>query len=323
MRYFLTFLCLIRCLVASDFDCVIVGTSPFSLFEALYKHRLGHKVLILEQSGEFGGAWKSINICGIPHADLGCHTIGSNLDIMYFLRDYAGCQIVSMDDPDSPLSEQPKGSHGFYFLKGCFELVHNLVEMIQATDIVCLLNHKVEKIFYNEELKQATIRTKNGEFTTDKIVLTSHSCVHLDGAKSGKTPKQSKYYHLYLLIQDPTTPRFTYENGAIPHATRLMNLTRFVDLAHTGRQLIVIQTASEKMLSMEQSFLDDMKEKELIDPSAYILKAESYIYESGSLNRALLKDTVAEEIFEVLQTSNIQSLTNYIEKWKEVLKPCR
>ncbi|OGN63799.1 MAG: hypothetical protein A3E80_06775 [Chlamydiae bacterium RIFCSPHIGHO2_12_FULL_49_9] len=320
MRYFLAFLCVIRCLIASDFDYIVVGTSPFSLLEALYKHNLGYKVLILEQSEEIGGAWKSIEVCGVPNADLGCHTIGSNLEIMHFLRDYAGCQIVSMDDPCSLLPEKP-GSNGYYFSKGCYELIYNLIKMIEGTNIVCLLGHKIEKIFFDEEQNRARVKAKDKEFTTDKIILTSHSQIQLDGAKSAKTSKRSKFYHLYLLIQDPTSPRFSYKTGVIPETKRVMNLSRFVDLAHTGRQLIVIETVSEKQLGLGEVFLGNLKEKMLLDKSAYLLKSESYVYESCSLNRSLIKDSKAEGIFEILQTSNLQSLTNYIERWKAVLKP--
>ncbi len=63
--------------VETDFDYIVVGSSPFSLFEAIYKRCLGNRVLVVEQGAECGGAWKSITICGVPHVDLGCHEFGA------------------------------------------------------------------------------------------------------------------------------------------------------------------------------------------------------------------------------------------------------
>ena len=52
--------------VQTDYDVAVIGTSPTSMLEAIYHLSKGERVLILEADEKCGGAWKSIDICGIP-----------------------------------------------------------------------------------------------------------------------------------------------------------------------------------------------------------------------------------------------------------------
>ncbi|HSX25693.1 MAG TPA: FAD/NAD(P)-binding protein [Chlamydiales bacterium] len=301
-------------LFAVDFDCVVVGTSPFSLFEALYQAHSGKRVLILEEGNECGGAWKSITICGISHADLGCHQIGHDKPLQAFLEEYAGCHLVSLDDPLISFTETTKSSNGYYFSQGCFELIDHLLQLIQKTDILLLLNHKLEHVWIDPSQTFATLKANDKQLTTSKIITTPMSCFSIDNVPSRFN--KSKHYHLYMLIQDPTPPRFGYQAGTSSGVSRLMNLTHFVGLTNTGRQLLVFQTHSEISLTQGTTFLDDLKKRELLDPSAYILTSESYIYEQGHGSQQK-----HSAIFETINTGHFQSLSNYIAKWKQVLKP--
>ncbi len=298
-------------LFSVDFDCIIVGTSPFSLFEALYQSHLGKKVLILEECTECGGAWKSITICDIPHVDLGCHQIGQSMELKSFLEEYAGCKMVCMNNPLHP--------QGYYFSQGSFELIDHLLQLIQATDIVLLTNHKAETVSFDPLEKTATVQTKDRTFTTQKLIVTPMSCI--DFTPQTQDFAKSKYYHLYLLIQDSTPFRFTYRSGVGNGISRLMNLTPFVSLPDSDQQLIAIQTTDARNLTNGQGYLDTLKGLHLIDSSASILKAESYIYEAGSFYMGMAQKIEAEGVIEILQTGNFTALANYIERWKTVLKP--
>ena len=125
------------CLYAADFDCIVVGSSPLSLFEALYKRLEGKSVLVVEQAPECGGAWKSVTVCGIPHVDLGCHEFGNNRKVKEFLESYAGCKMVETLDK--------KGE--FYPSGGCFELIHNLERLLALSGVNLWLSHKLETLF--------------------------------------------------------------------------------------------------------------------------------------------------------------------------------
>jgi hypothetical protein len=319
MRYwFLLFLQI--SLFCSDYDCILVGTSPFSLFEALYQSHSGKKVLILEEAAICGGAWKGINICGVMHADLGCHMIGCDPQLKSFLEEYAGCKIVSLDHPLLPF-DFSKSPNGWYFSQGCYELIDHLLQLIAATDIVLLMQHKVDTVNVNQAEKKATVYTNNGIFTTDKLILTPMSTLQLMPTSFPQQFGKSKHYHLYLLIQDPTPPKFSYRGGGALGFARMMNLTHFVQLTHSGRQLIVVQTYNENLLSDPELILADLKKNEWVDPSAYLLQAEPYIYETGHFHQGLIKQIGAGEVIEVLQTGHIQNLKNYISKWKGAIQP--
>jgi hypothetical protein len=100
-----------------------------------------------------------------------------------------------------------------------------------------------------------------------------------------------------------------------------MNLTHFVGLTHTGRQLLVFQTHNENQLSNGLQFLEGLKNQNLVDRSAYILKEEPLIYETSHFNSAEIQQINAGKWLEVLSTGHFQNLVSYISKWKQVFKP--
>ena len=302
------FLFLTFSLFSVDFDCALIGSSPFSLFEALYQYHSGKRVLVLEQDSECGGAWKAITACGIPHVDLGCHTIGQDKTLQAFLEQYAGCRLVQLDNPLLPYSN----SGSFYFSHGCHELIDCLLRLIERTDIVLLLNHKVENIDLSSSY--ATLQTPNKEFTASKVIVTSATSFCLNRASCH--PTASKYYHLYLLIQDPSSPRFTYCSGVSSGISRMMNLSHFAGLTDTGRQLVVLQIHSQKDLQSEELFLADLKKHHLLDEGAYILSSETYTYEQSRS-----RHTKNHPLLEILATDTFTSMSSHIARWKQVLPP--
>ncbi len=309
-------------LFSADFDCILIGSSPFSLFEALYQHHSGKRVLILEEAEECGGAWKGIPICGLMHVDLGCHQIGHDLNLKHFLETYTGCQIVSMDHPELPF-EQGKGANGWYFSRGCYELIENLLRLISATDIALLTNARAENVYIDAPQKMAIVHTKDASYTTNKLIVTPMTSLNLQPSTYPQNYGKSKHYHLYMLIQDPTPPRFSYRGGTVSGISRMMNLTPFVGLNGTGRHLIVFQTYHEQYLAKAEDLLEALKESKLVDESAYILENETYIYETGIFHQGLISMMGAQGIIEILQTGHFQSLSSYIPKWQMVLKPLK
>lgn len=299
-------------LFAVDFDCVFVGSSPIPLFEALYQASLGKKVLILEQAEECGGAWKAIDICGVSHVDLGCHQIGNDLLLKEFLEIYGGCQMLSLGS--SSYSE-------FYFSHGCGELIDHLLRLISAADIALLLNHRLESAYVDLEQQHVVVKAKDKQFTTKKIYYTSMTSFHIENNPLPPTTPSSKYYHLYLLLQDPSPPKFYYLSGGIAGTSRMMNLTSFADLKETGRQLIVFQVHGESFFDKGERFLEELKKKNLVEPSAYILKVEPLIYETAYFREAIPSHW--KPFFEMINASSFNAMCSYIGKWKSALKPYR
>lgn len=321
MKY-LTLLLFYAVLCATDYDVILVGSSPFSLFEALFQYHSGKTVLILEQANECGGAWKTIDICGVSHVDLGCHQIGNDLKLKEFLEHYAGCRMVCLENPLQPYDPTHKNSSmGYYFSQGCYELIHHLLQLVQATSIEIRLGQKAERVTIDSEQQFVTVQTPERSFSTKKLIVTPTSCLQLGPSKTAMNCSTSKYYHLYLLIQDPIPPCFAYQGNLSQGVSRVMNLTHQVGLTDSGRHMVIIQTHGEQFLTQSQLFLDLLKSQQLISPQAYILKEDTYIYESGYLHSYLIQQLGAQDVIEVLQTGHIANLGNYIPKWSAVLKP--
>lgn len=298
-------LCLLLCtfsLLAAHYDCIFVGSSPLLLFEALYQHAIGKSVLILEELCCSGGSWQSVDICGVLHADVGCHEIGNNMQLNEFLQIYGGCSLLSFDNGGN-----------VYFSGGCYELIHNLETRIRNTSIQLLKNHKVDRVIFDDVARIVTVYSGNEQFTCNKVFAPSYSYFPI-GNEMAKELQKTKYPHLYLLIYDPTPPKFSYRCG-IANASRMMNLTHFVNLAGTGQQLIVFQTWS--MDHSGEKFLSELKMQKLIDPSAYILKAEWFTYEQYPSHG----NRIMHPCFEQLQTTDFRAIASHIARWKMVMVP--
>ena len=309
LSIFLFFL-LSRLLYAVDYDCAFIGTSPIPLLEAIYQSYLGKKVIIFEQAAECGGAWKSIEICGIPHVDMGCHdATWSDPSLSEFFENYIGCKIVSFHSSTQP------SSGPYWFSRGCYELIGNLCKMVAKTSIELRMNCRVLATVVENDA--VVLSTQQETFSAKKIYVTPLSEFSIN--QQPVSQSKSKYYHLYLLISDPTPPKFTSKylgNGV----SRMMNLTHSAELSETGRQLLVLQTYSEQEFYQGQRFIDLLKMMNLIGPSAYLLRAEAYVYEA-SYGCAKVHSLCPEyrSFFEVLNTGSLGGMSSYVKKWKEVL----
>lgn len=308
MRSFFVFFLYAICIFGAEYDCIFVGTSPIPLFEALYQHAIGKSVLILDDAPTPGGVWKSIDICGVKHVDVGCHEIGNNEHLREFLEIYGGCKMLFFDT-----------SKSFYFSGGCYELIRNLENRIANSSIKLLLGHQVDRAIYDPE-NECMIVQSNGKTFTGKKIYTSSYCYFPINDQPSRTIQKWKYYHLYLLINDPTPPRFSYQHHGVTSTSRMMNLTHFNDLASMGRQLIVFQAYNLDKLNNGEKFVEELKSRNLLDPAAFILHSEQYIHEQWPPNNMQIP-TICASCFEQINTFDIRSMNLYIRKWKEALLP--
>ena len=318
MKHFLCFLACFQLLWGADYDCVFIGSSPIALFEALYQYHLGNSVAIFEEAPQCGGAWKSLTLCGVEHVDVGCHEIGEEIEIKEFLEEYAGCHIISMDNP-SGLNPLPHPHPGFYFANGCYELIRNLELLISRTSIALHLESRVDHVAIHRAAQEVRVTVQGKQFTTKKVFASQYSYFSIEGYASTAPPKTC-YHHLYLLIADPTPARFSYHDQVGADICRTMNLTHFTGLVGTGQQLIVLQVRSEKDLQKSGGCLEALKKHMLIDESAYFLKAESYVYKQWPHGNFGCNDP---QFLEVLNTAAFWNLPSFIPKWKGALRPFR
>ena len=325
MRYFFFLLWSFSLFSQSvDFDVVVIGSSPFSLLEALYRYHTGNSVLILEQDSICGGAWKSIDVCGVEHVDLGCHQIGNDAALLDFLESYVGCKMVSLD---KPLNSYTKGnSLGYYPSVGCYEITRNLLKLIGKTEIVLSTNQRMESVKIDPVAPIATIRVQDKEIRASKIILPYYVDLRIENHptatfESQKTTK-SKFPHLYILVEDPDPPRFSYQSGLGSGIARMMNLTHFVGLTGSGKQLIVFQNSGDSTFETASRYLQILKDKKLVASHAKLLLFDSYTYEQNHLTKSIIdKCPFGSVLFETLNTSHIHNLAQYITKWKMALTP--
>lgn len=307
----------------ADFDYVFVGTSPISVLEALYRSYCGSRVLMVEAESTIGGAWKAIDICGIEQVDMGCHQISGEIKLKRFLEDYVGCDLVPMNNPYRQNKPVQSADQGFYFSQGCYELSARLYELIEASNIVLLLNHKLKSVYLNFEQSLARVNVNDNYVTCLKLVITPHSYFEIENFPLFPKPTLSKHFHLYLRIQDASPTRFTYLNGFCMGMSRVINLTPFSPgLEATGEQLIVIQTNDQASFNKPEFYLQELKKKGLIDGAARLILHTGYIYEQSHLNINALKSChqKAPSFFEILQTDAIWNIPNNTEKWEKKFK---
>ncbi len=134
-------------------------------------------------------------------------------------------------------------------------------------------------------------------------------------------PKHS-YYHLYIVVEDPTPARFTYLNGIAKGMSRAMNLTPFLEMPSEGLQLIVIQTHGKQEGDEMNTFLDAFKNKGLLSENAKILASDTYVYQQAYSNTTPLLQ-LGGSLIEMLDTSSFGSMTRYFNKWKQAMVPLK
>lgn len=324
MRFIFTLLLFFQgwlCAVQTDFDVTIVGTSPVSMLEAIYHIAKNERVLVLEADARCGGAWKSIDICGVSNADLGCHVIGSDTKMKEFFEKYFGCRFICLDHPYEEADDShQRCSTGFYFSGGCYELISCLEAFIRSHANAFLLKKRLESIFIDSDQRCITLRLEDAHYTTGKLILTSAIFFRVDNASfSNVNLSTHAYPHLYMLVEDPTPVRFTYVNN-IPGASRAMNLTPFLQMAQSNLQLIAVQTHTANEIGKAQEYLDAFKAKNLLTANARIIAVDTYTYNQGHMNMSSVQ-RLGGPMIELLDSSSFAGMGKYLDKWRGALVP--
>jgi hypothetical protein len=325
MRFVLTILLFLKgwvLAVQTDYDVTVIGTSPISMLEAIYHISKNERVLILETDEKCGGAWKSIDICGIANADLGCHLIGTDPRLKAFFEKYFGCKFVCLKHPgQEAVDTHSQCTNGYYFSKGCYELVSHLQEVIQSRSNAVLLHRKLESIFIDSSREMIELFLEDSRYTTSKIILTPSSQFRVENSSFiNQEPRGHLYPHLYLLIEDEMPFRFTYLNGIISGMSRMMNLTPFLKFPKDNLQLIVIQTRGKNELDDLQTFFNALIDQGYLSPYARIIDSDTYFYQQSYMNTAAISH-IGGSLVEILDTSSFSGMIKYLDKWQSVMEP--
>ena len=89
-------------MIDQKFDCIIVGSSPLMLIEALYNSQLKKSVLIIESKNFVGGSWHCFNKTNFADdIEIGCHIWQKNYKVISFLKETFDLNLI-------PSKPQPK-----------------------------------------------------------------------------------------------------------------------------------------------------------------------------------------------------------------------
>lgn len=309
-------------LSAREYDVAVVGTSPICMIEALYYAALGEQVVILEDGEGIGGAWKTITACGVEGVDLGCHQLGKDPEIKAFLEERIGCQFLCLSHPTDLVEEEHRDCPlGYYFTKGCSELITALLERVHSYPNIDLILKKLERVSCDPQKGVVHLEVDGIEWEVGRLVCSAASHFELVTTSSKSfSPTVNHFYHLYMLIDDPSPPRFTYLDGGVSGMQRSMNLTHFAQTLEKNRQLIVIQVHNKSLLEEGERFLTFFKDSGYLDPQATILKTESVIYQQsyGEI-RSFCDDS--PRLLEFIDTGRFWGMSQYLPRWQMVIPP--
>lgn len=305
----------------TDYDVTVVGTSPISMLEAIYHLSKNERVLILEADEQCGGAWKSIDICGIANVDLGCHLIGSDPRIKEFFERYFGCRFICLEHPSqNAVNAHAQCANGYYFSEGCYELTSRLKAAILSQNNAVLLHQKLESVFIDSVCENIELSFGDTRYTTAKLILTPASQFRVENPLFiHQEPRSHLYLHLYLLIEDEIPCCFTYLHGIISGMTRAMNLTPFLKLPKNNLQLIVIQTQGKNELNNLQKFFNGFIDQHYLSKNAKIVASDTYSYQQSYMNTAAIAH-LAGPLVEILDTSSFSGMIKYLDKWKSAMQ---
>jgi len=227
------------------YDCILIGSGPVNLIEAMYLSKQGKKVLVLEQSEYVGGAWGKVPLGkNLPDFQLGCHIWDIEPKAFEFLSHFLDMKLVKMKPQPEFVYKGVKLPYDWknllFFVRGKFksksgkesvsfrkarvipakyiypkggslQFINRLLDKAKAFDIEIKKGIKINRLEIGEISKAIA---ESESFETKELVLTSVSQLK-SITKKGEVfnfpePRLVDYIHGHLLIDDPTPAKFSY-----------------------------------------------------------------------------------------------------------------
>lgn len=295
----------------THYDFIAIGSSPFTIMEAVYQSRLGYTVLLVEKDDRLGGAWRTIDVLGFEDIDMGCHWINDKSKTMEFLKNELGCSMKPFFH--SMISPGRKVLESFYFLEGSKSFIRVLSELLHNSTVEYLLQRTVKKIIYKSGNQNVEVTVDDKEISAGHIILTNHTQadIHIDNKKLS-AENIRKYNHYYLLVKGDPCPKFGYLSGS-KQWSRAMNLSHFIDQAYPHNQLIAVQVKKETVDT--EKILEVMKKEGLLSPVAEIVLFEKLQYIQS--RNSYIKNLPSSK-FTVLKSGILVQMDKYVDRWKQV-----
>ena len=227
------------------YDCILIGSGPVNLIEAMFLSKQGKKVLVLEQSEYVGGAWGKVPLKeGFPDFQLGCHIWDVEPKAFKFISEFLDMELVKLKPQPEfvfkgiklpydwknllfyirgklrPKSGMESGSLNkariipakyIYPAGGSLQFIDRLLDKVKDFGIEIRTGIKINKLEIGEFTKAIS---ESEVFVAKEIVITSVAQLK-SISKNGKgftlpEPRLVNYVHGHFLINDVTPTKFSY-----------------------------------------------------------------------------------------------------------------
>ena len=337
----------------------IVGSSPISLFEAIYQAKKGSQVVVYDSSDRIGGAWSSIEYENGLNLEMGCHIWDVDKETYRFIERF-------LDQKLKPLKPYPliiykkrafpydwknnilllktlkhdlKGYvSGKKFIKpilksrkykypegGSKQLLDRLLEELNQLGVKVILNSTISKVNQVKGGWDITVN-ENDEFV-NQLILTSLSginSVNLNNKIIKPKYKSSTFYHFHLILGGVIEKKKLSYVRIMGHKFihRVSDITAY---SHTKNQIISVGVFKDKVKGLADDDIVRQIKKYLINRGWIQEDREIIAYHSNQFKTKTIDHFEIKEIkkikgINVLRSTNfIFGLGNNIDRWSKVI----
>ena len=172
-------------MIDQKFDCIIIGSSPLMLIEALYNSKMKKSVLVIESKNFIGGSWHCFNKTNFANdIEIGCHIWQKNHKVISFLKETFDLNLI-------PSKPQPKVIFNNLKLPYSFINLLLIFRKFSFNSVFKLNNLKLYKSLFFDFLEQWFNSSKyfypeggSNEFVSKIISKVKKSSVKLITGKS-------------------------------------------------------------------------------------------------------------------------------------------
>jgi len=263
----------------NKYDVALIGTSPVFMLEALYQSKSGKSVLMIDNSSEIGGAWKSLNLFGISNIENAVHYLLEDKKCAQFLENKLHLSlrrtkgkvriiqffgIILKLKYDSILSRllgiffqnntfpekllliksSLKKKRSLYLKKGSHDLVSRLAKLIKKNNINVLLKNEINLIDLSKK-SIILLRTKNNIITVDNLFISNGSFLPTIKFKNNTLNVENKYkprpaMHILLYDTKITHKECIFENDTlIKYVHDITHYSDLKDKKRYGKRVLV------------------------------------------------------------------------------------
>ena len=332
----------------------IIGSSPISLFEAIYQDKLGNQVTVFDEKKQIGGAWANINYGGELDVELGCHIWDVDKKTYTFIERFIGEALIALQPAPTIIFRNKSFPYDWknnllvfkairhdlksflfgkkfikpvlfsrkykYPRKGSNQLLEKLKTELKQTKIEFNLNQVISNITIKDDL----FYLKDNVF--DELILTSLSgikSIQFNNDMIELKHNDISFTHFHFIIKKGIRKKISY--------VRTMDhefIHRVSDISFTqpgNDYIFAIGIFTDKLVGKSDEAIVDiiknyMIDKKWLDKDVEICKFYKNQFNAKIIDHFQIKEVKEIKGLDVLRSSNfIFGLGNNVERWSEVL----